>query len=322
MIQMKKRIPILLLTNDRPNMLEKVLTRIIKYTNWDEFELWILDNFSTKANKKIINLFKANFPFINVFSTTFNQLSIIQNEVIKHLKSDIYIKMDDDILVSENWTKPLIDVFNRNYATMSYGSVVIPVNSFGWVPFLDIMKYRDEFERVFPDVKLEQNGTDAAIFFNKDVNEFIWNKCIDMDATAYQFIQSQKGQFQDLICPHKYSIGTIIFSHKIWEDMGGWQVENGYDRVLKKQKRYQKVANTIKNYNDPAFKDQYTRLNLLADVFSGANRSELGHDEHGIFEYSKRNNLSIPVTTQGIVFHFSYGPTDQYLMNKIYLKLH
>lgn len=319
---MKKKVPILLLTNDRPNMLEKVLTRVMKYTNWKEFDLWILDNFSTKANKKIINLFKANYPFINVFSTTYNQLSIIQNEVIKYLKSDIYIKMDDDILVSENWTIPLIDVYNRNHSSMSYGSVVIPVNSFGWVPFLEIMNYKEEFVELFPDVKLEQNGTDAAVFFNKDVNEYIWNKCIDIDTTASHFIANQNGNFKDLVCPHKYSIGTIIFSHKTWEDMGGWQVEDRYDKVLKKQKKYQSIANTIKNFTDPAYKNQYTRMNLLADVFSGANRSELGHDEHGIFEYSKRKGLSIPVTTQGIVFHFAYGPVDQHLMNKIYLKLH
>ncbi len=302
-------------------MLEKVLRRVMKYTNWNEFDLWILDNFSTKANKKIINLFKANYPFINVFSTTYNQLSIIQNEVIKHLKSDIYIKMDDDILVVENWTTPLLDVYNRNYSLMSYGSVVIPINSFGWVPFIEIMNYKEEFVQLFPDVELVQNGTDAAIFYHKEVNEYIWNKCIDIDSAASQFIANQKGNFKDLVCPHKFSIGAIIFSHKIWEDMGGWQVEDGYDKVLKKQKRYHKIANTIKDFNDPGYKEQYTRLNLLADVFSGANRSELGHDEHGIFEYSKKKGLSIPITTQGIVFHFSYGPTDQYLMNKIYLKL-
>src|SRR5437764_572578 len=181
---MKKKIPILLLTNDRPNMLEKVLKRVIKHTDWNEFELWILDNFSTKANKKIITLFKANYPFINVFSTNYNQLSIIQNEVIKHLKSDVYIKMDDDILVSANWTTPLVDVFNRNYPKMSYGSVVIPVNSFGWVPFLDIMGYRKEFVEKFPGIELFQNGTNAAVFYNKDVNEYLWNKSIDIDSTA------------------------------------------------------------------------------------------------------------------------------------------
>lgn len=317
----KKKVPILLLTNDRPNMLEKVLRRIIKYTNWNEFELWILDNFSTKANKKIINVFKSNYPFINIFSTSFNQLSIIQNEAIKQLKSDIYIKIDDDILVSENWTTPLVEVFNRNYTKMSYGSVIIPINSFGWIPFMEIMNYKEEFVERFPNVKLVQNGYNAPIFHDEQVNEFIWNKCIDIDSTARKFLTIQNGEFKDFNCTHKYSIGTIIFSHKTWEDMGGWQVESGYDKVLKKQKKYQKLADTIKKYSDPDSTSRYTRLNMLADVFSGANRSELGHDEHGIFEYTRKKGLSIPVTTEGIVFHFSYGATDQYLMNKIYLKL-
>src|SRR3954454_14307206 len=181
---MKRKIPILLLTNDRPNMLEKVLIRIMKYTDWNQFDLWILDNFSTKANAKIINLFKANYPFINIYSTRFNQLSIIQNEVIKQLKSDIYIKMDDDILVSENWTTPLIEVYNRNYAKMSFGSVVIPINGFGWLPFLEIMKLKEDFVERFPGVELKQDCMDVAVWNNKEVNEYIWDKCLDIDATA------------------------------------------------------------------------------------------------------------------------------------------
>ena len=318
---MKTKIPILLLTNDRPNLLEKVLHRLIRYTNWEEFDLWILDNFSTRANAKIISMFKANYPFINVYSTRFNQLSIIQNEVVKKLKSDIYIKMDDDMLVSENWTTPFIDVYNRNYSKMSFGSVVIPINGFGWVPFLEIMNLTDEFKALFPNVELKQDCTDVAVWDNKDVNEYIWNKCLDIEATTTTFIENQKGQFRDLICPHRYSIGTIIFSYKTWEDMGGWRVQPGYSSVLKKQKRYNTLANTLKGFKDKNWQNKYTRMNIVADLLAGATSSEVGGDELGIFEYSRDKGLIIPITTQGIVYHFSFGQHDQYLMDKVYLKL-
>lgn len=318
---MNKKIPILLLTNDRPNLLEKVLRRIVQFTNWDEFDLWILDNFSTKSNLKIINSFKANYPFISIYSTKYNQVSQIQNDVIKFLKSDIYIKIDDDILVSENWTTPLVDVYNRNYSKMSFGSVVIPINGFGWVPFLEIMNYRDEFVRLFPEVELKQGCMDVAVWSNKEVNEFIWNRCINIDDTAAKFKELQHGNFKDLICPYRYSIGTIIFSHKTWEDMGGWKVQNGYDKVLKRQKKYHSLVNTYKKYLNKGQLGMYSRANLLSDILSGATTSEVGGDEEAICKYSNEKGLTIPITTQGIVFHFSFGPLDQYLMNKIYFKL-
>jgi hypothetical protein len=60
---------------------------------------------------------------------------------------------------------------------------------------------------------------------------------------------------------------------------------------------------------------------MLADVLAGATQSEMAGDEVGIYDYSVEKGLTIPVTTQGIVFHFSFGPVDQYLMQKIYLNL-
>jgi len=51
---MKNKIPILLITHDRPYLLGKVLDRLIKFTDWNEFELWICSNSSTISNQKII----------------------------------------------------------------------------------------------------------------------------------------------------------------------------------------------------------------------------------------------------------------------------
>jgi hypothetical protein len=315
---MKNKVPILLLTHDRPNMLEKVLHRIIKYTDWNDFDLWILNNRPSTSNAKVVRMFKDNYPFINIYTTPYNQVSQIQNEVIRQLKSDIYIKMDDDILVAENWTTPFIDVYNRNYRNMSFGSVIIPINGFGWLPFMDVMNITEEFKNHFPKVELKQGCMDVAVWNDKLVNEFIWNKCLNVDKTAATFLANQQNNFQDLFCPHRYSIGAIIFSHQVWESMGGWKVQAGYDKVISRQKLFNKWANLWKGKERG---QQYTRLNMLADVLAGATQSEMAGDEVGIYDYSVEKGLTIPVTTQGIVFHFSFGPVDQYLMQKIYLNL-
>ncbi len=313
---MSKRIPILLITKDRPTLLEKVLIRLIKYTDWEKFDLWILDNYSTDANRKIINMFKYRYPFINIYATSFNQLAVIQNQVIEKLKADFYIKIDDDILVTENWTDAFVGVYERHHQTMSFGSVTIPINGFGWVPFMEIMGIIPEFKSRFPQIPIQQDCMDVAIYKEKEVNEFIWEHCLDLDDTARTFIANQNGTYQDLICPHRYSIGAIVFSHKFWEEMGGWYVQANFNTILKKQAFYQKIAGYITRYRKAGPADK--KYGTIADILSDAYQGELGFEEREVFKYSQEKGLTIPVTTQGIVFHFSFGPVDQYLMNRVY----
>jgi hypothetical protein len=314
-----QKIPILLITKDRPTLLEKVLNRVIAYTDWDKHDLWILDNLSTDANKKIINMYKFRYPFINVYATKYNQLALIQNEVISKLRADLYIKIDDDILVSENWTDAFIGVYERNYRNMSFGSVTIPINGFGWVPFLEIMNLTKEFKQLFPNVPLNQACMDVAVYKDPKVNEFIWENCLNIDHTATTFKNNQHGDFKDLICPHRYSIGAIVFGHKFWEKMGGWKVQDNYKQNLRKQALYQKMANYIKSFKKG--QHPYTRLNMMADILANTNQGLLGYEEEAVFNYSEQQGLIIPVTTQGIVFHFSFGPVDQYLMNRVYNRI-
>ena len=111
---MKNKIPILLITHDRPYLLPKVLNRLVRFTNLDEFEIWILDNASKPSTKKIISAYTEKYKFINVFTQEFNQISIIQNSIINKLKRELYIKIDDDILVTHNWHNSFINVYEWN----------------------------------------------------------------------------------------------------------------------------------------------------------------------------------------------------------------
>jgi hypothetical protein len=316
---MKNKIPILLVTKDRPNLLEKVLARVIKFTDWEKFDLWILDNLSTASNKKVISMYKDLCPFINIYSSSYNQLAVIQNEVIKKLKADFYIKIDDDILVTENWTNAFVNVFERNHQTMSFGGVIMPINGFGWIPFMDIMGFTDEFKKEFPDTLLIQECIDVPVYSDKLINKFLWDKCLNLDATAKTFVDNQHGKFQDLLCPHRYSIGAIVFSHQRWEEMGGWRVQDNYSKVLKKQLFYKKIADKIKSFRK--MHDNDMRLHDMADMISGAYQGILGLEELVVANWTKEKGYTIPITTEGMVFHFSFGPTDQYLMNKVYTKI-
>lgn len=314
---MKNKIPILLITHDRPYLLDKVLDRIIKFTDWNEFDLWICNNSSTISNQKIISAYTNKFPFINVFHQEVNQVALIQNTLIKKLKRDLYIKLDDDILVTENWYKSFINVYERNSRDISVGSVIIPINGFGWTIFLKVLNLEDEFKLRFPSIELVQGCTEPAIWNNQDVNEYFWNKCLDLDFTARQFLKVQES-YKDFEVRSRYSIGGIIYSHDFWQRMNGWKVSDKFSRGFKTYNILSKVNKSIAKLRG---KTEQRRIQQLIKSFSGMEKSELGYDEESLFSFSRENGYKQYVTTEGIVFHFAFGPTEEYLMKKVFLDI-
>lgn len=310
------KIPIHLVTHDRPLLLEKVLIRLLKYTDWDKFELWILDNNSTIQNKKVISMFVMNNPHIRVFESSFNQIAYIQNELIKQTSADIYIKLDDDILVTVGWANALLGVYQRNREKMCFGSLVIPINGFGWIPFLDIMELREEFQKTFPSIPLRQDCMGVAVHDNDEVCRFIWQKCLEMDDITQLFMQKQNNTYQDLICPHRYSIGAIIYSHSTWEKMGGWKVEEGF---TKRKDIYNRLVTLLRSISPTRYNTKFkSRILQILEIALSLNKSALGIEEEAIFQFSQKSGTGIYITTEGILFHFSFYPTEQYLLNNIY----
>ena len=311
------KIPILLVTHDRPYLLEKVINRLLKYTNWSEFDLWICSNSSTPSNKKVIEAFTGKYKEINVFYQDVNQIALIQNSIIEKLRKDLYIKLDDDILVSENWYKGFLGVYERNSNDLSIGSVVIPINGFGWTIFLEVMKLNDEFSLKFPGIKLIQGCTEPASWNNKKVTEYIWSQCLDIDLTGRKFLSNPK-KYLDYEVPYRYSIGGIIFSHAFWQKMGGWKVR---DSFMRKNSLYNKLTSLNNTIAYIRKKEKQNRTQEIIKIITGMYKSELGLEEEYLFHFSRENGYKQYVTTESIVFHFAFGPTEEYLIKNILLDI-
>jgi hypothetical protein len=310
-----KKIPILLITNDRPYLLEKVLNRLVKFTPWENHELWILCNYVGSSTKKIVNAYMNKYNFIKAYYQNFNQISIIQNNVINQLKADIYIKIDDDIFVTENWTSAFVDIIHR-YRNISIGSVVIPINGFGWIPFLEIMRLKQDFINKFPKIQLIQGCMEPEVWNNFQVNDYLWSNTFDLDSTAKRFISNQNNNYIDYEVYYRYSIGAISFTHEFWEKMGGWKVDPNF---YKKYKIWEKLNKALLTYKKISGKEELKRLPKIVDLMAGINKSALGIEEEYVFNFSQEKGYKQMVTTQNIVFHFSFYTCEEYLMNKYYL---
>lgn len=311
-----KKIPILLITHNRSLLLEKVIKRVLKYTPWERFDLWILCNYVDNTTKNLVNALINEYKFIKAYYQDFNQISIIQNDIIRQLKSEIYIKLDDDILVTENWTSAFIDVINR-HNNISIGSVVIPINGFGWVPFLEIMNLKSEFCKKFPDIHLIQGCTEPAIWSDIEVNNYFWSKCIELDKVAELFNKNQS-KFVDYELDQRYSIGAISFTHEFWEKMGGWRVDPDFQ---KKIKVWNSLKNILRVYQKFSLKKEFNRLPKIIDLLAGVNISSLGVEEEHVYKFSIENGYKQIVTTQNVVFHFSFSTCFEELMKNFYYKI-
>ncbi|MBK7106122.1 MAG: glycosyltransferase [Ignavibacteriae bacterium] len=314
---MKKKIPILLVVNNRPHLLTIILNRLLKYTDWNIFELWILDNFGSDSVKHIISAYTCKYSHIRVFEQNFNQISIIQNEIIKKLKAEIYIKLDDDIFVTKNWTNGFVNVLERNKSSISIGSVVIPVNGYGWKIFLESMNLVQKFNERFPNINIIQGCMEPAVWGNNEVVNFIWENSLNIDITTERFINNNL-QIKDFGVPYRYSIGAISFTHDFWEKMGGWKVDSNFS---KKWRINQILTELNQNIAKIRKREQQRRIQKIINILTSIDTSALGVEEEYLFEFSNRNNLNQYVTNESIVFHFSFGATNEYLMKKKFLDI-
>jgi hypothetical protein len=159
----------------------------------------------------------------------------------------------------------------------------------------------------------------VAVHDNDEVCRFIWQKCLEMDEITLLFKQKQNNTYQDLICPHRYSIGAIIYSHSTWEKMGGWKVEEGF---AKRKDLYNRLETLLRSLFPTRYnKKLKSRMLQILGIALSLNKSALGIEEEAIFQFSKKSGTGIYITTEGILFHFSFTPTEQYLLNHIYSRI-
>ncbi len=70
--------------------------------------------------------------------------------------------------------------------------------------------------------------TTGKVVVNPDIAKFLWgeteSKLRDIDALDEQF---SKQKFSYSVCAIRFSIGAILFSRNLWEDMGRFEVGIG-----------------------------------------------------------------------------------------------
>ena len=100
--------------------------------------------------------------------------------------------------------------------------------------------------------------------------------------------------------------------------MGGWKVYERFDKQFKLFKILTKINKSIAKIRN---KEDQKRIPEIIRILTNINVSALGVEEDHLFRFSIENGFNQYVTTEGLVYHFSFYPVEEYLMRKIFLNI-
>ena len=108
------RLAIVILNWNGVKLLKKFLKPLVTYTN-TENEIYVIDNKSTDNS---IDYIKSNFPNIKIIKNNGNYgYAKGYNEGLKKINADIFCLLNNDVEVSQNWIKPVMNEFRSNPIT-------------------------------------------------------------------------------------------------------------------------------------------------------------------------------------------------------------
>lgn len=108
-----KTIAVVILNWNGKKLLEQFLPSVIQ--NSPEAVLYVADNASTDDSVAFV---KATYPEIKIIQNTGNfGFAKGYNEALKGVQEDIYVLLNSDVEVTQNWLTPVIDIFEKDTQT-------------------------------------------------------------------------------------------------------------------------------------------------------------------------------------------------------------
>jgi len=90
-------------------LLEKFLPSVVKYSK--EAEIYVADNASTDNS---VEFLQNQYPHVKILRNTENGgYAKGYNDALKNVSEDIYVLLNSDVEVTQNWLKPLMETFRK-----------------------------------------------------------------------------------------------------------------------------------------------------------------------------------------------------------------
>ena len=152
------------------NWLEKFLPNVILHS--ENTDVYVIDNTSTDDS---VLFLKLNFPQVKIIQNTENQgFAGGYNEGLKKINAEIYCLLNSDVEVTENWLKPVLDLFQKDLKIAAVQPKILDYNRKNFFEFagaaggfIDNLGYPYCRGRVFENIEEDKGQFD-------DETEIFW----------------------------------------------------------------------------------------------------------------------------------------------------
>ncbi len=108
-------IAVVILNWNGRELLERFLPSVVKFSKGAT--VYVADNASTDASVTFIS---ENFPTVTIIRNVENGgYAKGYNDALKHVSEDIFVLLNNDVEVTENWIEPICAEFERNFDTVA-----------------------------------------------------------------------------------------------------------------------------------------------------------------------------------------------------------
>jgi hypothetical protein len=161
----------------------------------------------------------------------FNSVTLALNTAIKSFQSAQYIyKIDEDIFLTKNFfgkVRNCYDLCERESDYFpAFVAPLIPVNGYSHLRILKHFSLESEYERLFEKPRYS-HSSDRMIINNSEAAKYFWGEGESIPNLDVMDAILGKQHFSFSVSPIRFSIGAILFSRKIWEEMGFFTVVKG-----------------------------------------------------------------------------------------------
>ena len=157
-------------------------------------------------------------------STSHNEVGIMQNIAIeKHPGAQYIFKLDEDIFIGQGYFEAMLKghlaVSHADSIKPGISAPVLNVNGYGYVEFLKELGICQDYADRFGEFR--QSAEAIRAHYDGEAALWLWQHSLPFDGLVQRFARQE---FKYSVCPHRFSIGAILFERSFWINMGGFAV--------------------------------------------------------------------------------------------------
>lgn len=177
------KVAVVILNWNGKDLLEKFLPTVVKFSK--EATVYVADNASTDNS---ISFISENFPTIRIIQNKVNGgYAKGYNDALKNLREEIFVLLNSDVEVTENWLQPVISEFEKDTSVVAAQPKVLDYKNRGYFEyagaaggFIDKYAYPYCRGRMFNTLEKDKGQ------YN-DVTQIFWasGACLFLKAEAF-----------------------------------------------------------------------------------------------------------------------------------------